>query len=154
AYNSIGLLQQESLPYFSAGSASTTATTSPALNTTYAYDALQRAKTIANAVGTTTKAYVNWKTTITDANGKTKDLKNDAYGNLIEVDEHNASATYTTAYTYNGLSALTNITDALGNVRNFTYDGLGRPLTGQDLHAPSDPTYATWNYTYDDGGNL
>src|SRR5207249_639574 len=117
-----GLLQQESLPYFSAGSASTTATTAPALYTTYAYDALQRAKTIANAVGTTTKAYVNWKTTITDPNGKTKDLLNDAYGNLTEVDEHNNNATYTTAYVYNGLGALTKITDALSNIRNFTYD--------------------------------
>ena len=134
AYNNIGLLQQGSLPYFSASSANTTATSNAALFTTYAYAALQRTVTTANAVGTTTQTYVNWKTTITDANGKKKDLFNDAYGNLIEVNEHNASSTYVTAYTYNGLNALTNLIDALGNVRNFTYDGLG---TGHQHHRPS-----------------
>jgi RHS repeat-associated protein len=154
AYNNIGLLQQESLPYFSSSSANTTATTVAALFTTYTYDALQRTVTTANAVGTTTRAYVNWKTTVTDANGKTKDLINDAYGNLTEVDEHNATSTYVTTYAYNGLNALTNLTDALGNVRNFTYDGLARRLTAQDLHASSDATFGTWTYTYDDSGNL
>ncbi len=154
AYNSIGLLQQESLPYFSASSANTTATSTAALYTTYTYDALQRPLTSANVLGTTTKAYINWKTTVTDANGKEKAFTNDAYGNLIRVDEQNASATYTTTYTYNGLNGLTNITDASGNVRNFTYDGLGRRLTAQDLHASADATYGTWTYTYDDAGSL
>jgi RHS repeat-associated protein len=88
SYNNVGLVGQESLPYFSSGASSTTATTAPALFTTYVYDALQRVKTGANAVGTTTKAYVNWKIIITDPNGNKKDLKYDAYGNLIEVDEH------------------------------------------------------------------
>ena len=91
SYNNIGLVQQESLPYFSSGASSTTATTIPALFTTYAYDALQRVKTGANAVGTTTKAYINWKIIITDPNGKKKDLKYDAYGNLIEVTEHHTA---------------------------------------------------------------
>src|SRR5262249_9184307 len=62
--------------------------------------------------------------------------------------------TFVTKYTYNGLNALTKITDASGNVRNFTYDGLGRRLTAEDLHAPSDATFGTWTYTYDDAGNL
>jgi YD repeat-containing protein len=92
--------------------------------------------------------------TTTDPRGKTKDAHSDAYGNLIEVDEHNNSSTYTTTYTFNGLKALTNITDALGNVRNFTYDGLGRRLTAQDLHATADMTYGSSTFAYDDAGNL
>jgi RHS repeat-associated protein len=60
---------------------------------------------------------------------------------------------YTTQYEYDGNNNLTKITDALGNVRNFTYDGLGRRLTAQDLHASADTSYGTWTYTYDDAGN-
>jgi YD repeat-containing protein len=103
AYNNIGLLQQESLPYFSLGASSTTATSTSALSISYAYDAMQRIASIANAVGTTTKAYFNWKILVTDANGKMKEFKYDAYGNLIEVDEDpaaiGAGATGTMGYT-------------------------------------------------------
>jgi hypothetical protein len=101
AYNDIGLLQKESLPYFSTGSASTTPATTPALYTSYTYDALQRVTDIANVLGTTTKAYVTWKTTVTDPNGKKKDLKYDAYGNLAEVDEY-----YTSTSSGGGMMAL------------------------------------------------
>jgi RHS repeat-associated protein len=62
--------------------------------------------------------------------------------------------TYSTLYIYNGLSNLTQLTDAAGNVRNFTYDGLGRRLTAEDLHASGDSTYGSYSYTYDDSGNL
>ncbi len=153
AYNNLGLLQKETLPYFSSGSGTTTATSTTALYINYAYDPLQRIVTTSNTLGTTTNAYLNWKTTITDPNGKTKDLLSDAYGNLIEVDEHNASSTYVTTYTYNRLGNVLSITDALSNVRNFTYDGLGRRLTAQDLHASGDGTYGSYSYTYDDSGN-
>src|SRR6185295_3218886 len=78
----------------------------------------------------------------------------DAYGNLIEVTEHNQGATSITSYTYDYLGNLLGATDASGNVRNFTYDGLGRRLTAQDLHGPNDATFGTWTYSYDDAGNL
>ena len=78
----------------------------------------------------------------------------DAFNDLVEVDEENKTATSTTLYTYDSLGNLTNITDASGNVRNFTYDGLSRELTAQDLHAATDTTFGIWNYSYDDQGNL
>ena len=153
-YNNLGLVQKESLPYFGSGSSKTSATTTPALFANYTYDPLGRTLTTGNAVGTTTNSYGNWVVTTTDPRGKTKDAYRDAYSNLIQVNEHNGSSTYSTYYTYDGLKDLTNITDALGNVRNFTYDGLGRRLTAQDLHAVGDSTYGTWNYTFDAAGNL
>jgi len=154
AYNNIGLLQKESLPYFSVDTASTTATSTAALFINYSYDALHRVATTTNAVGTTTNAYLDWKLTVTDPRGKTKSLYNDAFAQLIKVEENNSTGTYTTLYEYNGNGNLTKITDALSNIRNFTYDGLGRRLTAQDLHASSDGTYGSYAYTYDDANNL
>ncbi len=153
-YNNRGLLNKESLPYFSSGSARTASTAVTGLYSVYAYDPLERITSTANAVGTITNAYDDWKVTTTDAKGNQKDLYKDAYGNLIKVGEHNGANIYTTIYTYDGAGNLTKITDALGNVRNFTYDGLGRRLTAQDLHASADTTFGTWTYTYDASGNL
>lgn len=152
-YNNRGLLQKDSLPYFSLGTATTTATTTTALFTTYTYDALGRINGVKNAVGSTTYAYDDWKTTVTDVASNTKDLTRNIYGRLSQVDEYN-SATYTTAYEYNYLGNLTKITDAAANIRNFTYDGLGRRLTAEDLHDTGDVTYGSWSYTYDDAGNI
>jgi len=153
-YDTRGLLQKESLPYFSTGSAKTAATSTTALYTTYAYDPMSRVTTATDANGTTTNTYNDRKLTVTDSNGKTKDLIKDAYGNLIEVDEHNGANTYVTTYAYDYLGDLTKITDALGNVRNFTYDALARRLTAEDLHAVGDATFGAWSYVYDDAGNL
>ncbi len=105
-------------------------------------------------VGTTTTAYDDWKTTITDPTSKVKDIYKDAYNNLIQVGEHKGSTIYTTTYEYNGLSKLTKLTDAEGNIRNFTYNGIGNVLTAQDLHTPSDTTFGTWTFSYDASSNL
>lgn len=148
-----GLLLKESLPYFSSGTSKTTATTDTDLYTSYTYDALNRIKTAVTAVGTTTTDYNDWKTTITDPESKIKDIYKDAYDNLIQVNEHNDSSTLTTSYEYNVLHRLTKIIDAAGNVRNFTYDGIGNLLTAQDLHASSDTTFGNWSYAYDYAGN-
>ena len=153
-YNPLGLVAEESLPYFASSSARTAAITIPSLFTVYTYDPLQRTLTTANAVGTTTDSYANWETKTIDPNGNEKDTFDDAYGNLVQVNEHNGTSTYSTYYAYDGLQDLTKITDAEGNVRNFTYDGLQRRLTAQDLHATTSSTYGTWNYTYDNAGNL
>ncbi|MFA5188562.1 MAG: FG-GAP-like repeat-containing protein [Patescibacteria group bacterium] len=153
-YNDLGLIEKESLPYFSSGSSRTTATTDTSLYTNYTYDPLQRVLTAINAVGTTSNTYDDWKLTITDAESNVKDLYKDAYDNLIQVDEHNDSNTYSTYYEWNGLSNLTKITDSQDNVRNFTYDGLGRRLTAEDLHDTSDSYFGAWTYSYDDSGNL
>lgn len=156
-YNKLGLVQSETLAYFSAGSGYTPPTTNTKLYTNYTYDALKRVETIANAVGTTFNNYFNWKVSTTDAKGNTKDYYHDAFGRLIQVTEkitNQTSANYHTYYTYDGNNNLTKITDALGNVRNFGYDGLGRRISADDLHVEGDATFGVWNYTYDNNGNL
>ena len=153
-YDTAGQLASQSLPYFSSGTAKTTATSIASLYTRYMYDPLGRTAAIANAVGTTTNAHVRWTTTTTDPNKDIKDDILDAYGNLEQVVEHAGATNATTTYTYDAANNLTNITDALGNVRNFTYDGLGDKLTAQDLHASGDSTFGAWSYSYDPASNL
>ena len=152
-YNNLGLLGQESLPYFDNGLSKTSPTANSNLYTVYAYDPTQRVKSVTNAVGSTTYAYNQWTTTITDANGHPKDLAYDAYGNLVAVTEHNGVSTSTTQYVYDGNKNLIQLTDAAGNVRNFTYDGLSRELSSQDLHIATDTSFGTWTYSYDLAGN-
>jgi RHS repeat-associated protein len=153
-YNNTGLLQRESLPYFSSGTSRTTATATSSLYTRYTYDPLGRATSTANAVGTTTQAYDDWVTTITDPNGGVKKLTNDAYGRLATVVENDGTAIGTTTYAWYANDTLATTTDADGNVRNFTYDGRGLRLTAQDLHDTGDATFGTWTYSYDNAGNL
>src|SRR5262249_52860830 len=133
-YDNSGFVYKQSLPYTGTGSSKTSPTTTSALFTTLAYDPMQRIASSVDAVGTTSYAYDDWKTTVTDPRSKTKTYYKDAYQNLAQVDETNSSSTYSTYYAYDGNDKLASITDALGNVRNFTYDGLGRRLTAEDLH--------------------
>ena len=154
SYGSNGLLKRESLPYFGNGTASSTATTTNNLHSTYSYDPLKRLKSIATAVGTTTNSYDQWNETVTDANGNTKIFGYDAYGRLTKVTEQNDSNDYETNYTWNHNDKLTNVTDALGNVRNIGYDGIGRRLTLEDLHDSVDTGFGVWYFEYDATGNL
>ncbi|MBX4200816.1 hypothetical protein KW786_01675, partial [Candidatus Parcubacteria bacterium] len=154
SYNNVGHMARESLPYFSSGPARTPATQDPTLYTNYIYDAVGRVINSQNAVGRTINAYDDWKLTTTDANSKTKDIYQDVYGNIVQVDEHNAGNIYSTFYQYDYLGNVIKITDVLQNIRNFTYDNLGRRLTAQDLHAPADTTFGTWSYVYDYAGNV
>ncbi|ANV99357.1 hypothetical protein LMTR13_03350 [Bradyrhizobium icense] len=152
-YDVMGRLASTSLPYFSSGSASTSPSTNSALYTNYTYDPLQRVTRISNAVGDTTNTYYQWKTSTVDPNSHLKDLIVDAFGNLVTVVEYNSSAASTT-YAYDSLNNLATTTDASGNVRGFVYDGLGRRVSAQDLHATSDSTFGIWSYSYDHQGNL
>jgi RHS repeat-associated protein len=153
-YGMAGELVRESLPYFSTGASSTVATSSAYLYTTYTYDPLGRIASAVTNIGTSTNSYGGWSTLTTDPNGNRKQFINDAYGNLSQVLENVDNATNTTRYSWDIAKNLTNITDALGNVRNFTYDGHGNLLTTEDLHAPSDTTFGTSTFTYDAQNNL
>ncbi len=154
AYTDGDLPLKESLPYASSGSARTAPATTASLYAIYAYDALKRPLSATNAVGATLTAYNGWKTLVTDADGKKKELWRDAYGNLVKVREENDKIYYTTTYQYNGLKKLVKLTDALGNIRNFVYDGLGRATLSEDLHAPADTEFGVWSYEYDSAGNM
>ena len=153
-YDGRGDVIKDSLPYLQSGSARSAVTTTASLLIKYGFDALRRATSTINVKGTESYTYDQWEQVITDRNGNTKDLTSDAFGNLVQVDEHNASSTYITVYTYDALNNLTSITDALDNERNFTYDGLSRLLTSQDLHAPADGSYGTRSFEYDLAGNI
>ncbi|MFA6306294.1 MAG: FG-GAP-like repeat-containing protein [Patescibacteria group bacterium] len=153
-YNDAGLLEIETLPYFSTGTSTSGVTSNSALYMANYYDPLGRVATSSNVISTTTYAYDQWRVTITDALNNTKDLYKDAYDNLIQVDEHSGTSTYSTLYEYNLLGNLTKITDALSNERNFTYDNLGRLLNSEDLHAPGDSYFSSVTMAYDDSGNL
>ncbi len=151
-YNNTGVLQKESLPYFSTGTSKASATSTDVLYSRYTYDALKRPLTIANAVGTTTNLYGAWIATSTDALGNSRGLAYDAFGRLVQVTLPDTGNV--TAYTYDTVGNLSSITDANANVRNFTYNALSQRLTAEDLHAGGDGTYGTWSYVYDASGNL
>ena len=153
-YNAVGLLGSTSLPYFSSGSGFTTPTSISALYTTYTYDPLKRVLITSNAVGSTKNAYAKWTTTTTDPNGNVKDYALDAFGNLASVVEHIGGSLATTTYAYDAANNLATTTDSQGNVRAFIYDGLGRRLTAQDLHAATHTPFGIWSYSYDDAGNM
>lgn len=153
-YGRDDLVAWQSLPYFSTGTARTSPTATANLKATYQYDSLGRVTALHTAVGTTSTAYDNWGRTVTDVNGNSKKFVSDAFGNLTHVVEYLDAAPATTTYAFNANNLLTAITDAAGNVRNFTYDNLGRRLTAEDLHASGDGTYGSYSYSYDAVGNL
>jgi YD repeat-containing protein len=153
-YNGVGLLASSSLPYSSSASAYTSPTNTSNLYTNYLYDPLQRPVVISNIVGTTTNTYSKWTTTTTDPNSHIKDYILDAFGNLASVVEHLDTSNSTTTYIYDALNNLATTSDGLGNVRAFSYDGLSRRLSSQDLHAVAHASYGTSSYAYDDQGNL
>ncbi|MBI2463638.1 hypothetical protein HYV57_01645 [Candidatus Peregrinibacteria bacterium] len=159
-YDEKGLLKEESVPYFDSGNSYKTPTWTTA-KTAYVYDAFSRpltvsfVKTNGTTYATTSYDYSTpWQTIITDPEGKIKRLRTDANQRLIEVDEVFNGITSTTRYKYHTLGFLTQITDALGNVRNFDYDSLGRTLSMQDMHAASDGDFGTWFFSYDSNGNV
>lgn len=154
AYDRVGNVSTTSLPYFSNGASSTNMTNSRTLLIDNRYDPLGRKSISANAVGTSTYAYDQWAVGITDPEGNLKTLTSDAFNNLVTVTERNGNIVGTTTYTYNAKNDLTNITDAASNVRAFTYDGLGRRLKAEDLHASSDTAYGSSTYAYDSSSNL
>lgn len=154
-YDELGRVAKTSLPYFGLGAARSLPTGNTSLYTSTTYDGLDRPHIITNSNGVTTTVYTRpWQESVTDANGHTKIYDRDAFGRLVTVGEVNDGATYITTYNYNPIGNLIKITDAEGNVRNFTYDGLGRRLMAEDLHAPSDTTFGWYEFTYDDGGNV
>ncbi len=152
-YNNLGQIYKTSLPYASTGLSKTSATTDANILVTFSYDAIGRQVSQTDILGSTITSYDDWKTIITDARGKSKNLYKDAYNRLIKVDELNNSAVSITSYDYDSSGNLVKITDALGNIRNFVYDGAGRRTYVEDLHAVADTSFGVYYYTYDDNGN-
>lgn len=153
-YDARGLKLEESLPYFSNNSSRTSSATDQDLYTSYEYDPLDRVTSIKTSLGTILHEYDDIKDTVTDANENEKIFHKDYFERLSQVDEKIGTSTYSTLYGYDGIGNLIRITDAKGNIRNFTYDGLSRRLTAEDLHTVLDSTFGTWSYSYDEAGNV
>ena len=152
-YDSQGRVERQSLPYITTSLDYTVANQSQPAKI-YTYDALSRVLTETTPVGTTSYDYDGFTTTITDANNHVKELTKDAYGNLVQVKEHNGASVYTTDYEYTLTNKLKKITDSAGNIRNFDYDALDN-LNWQDMvHKPSVTTPAKIQYSYDKNGNV
>ena len=148
-YDNQGRIQKQSLPYFT--STSTPSTGSGQAGTSFAYDVMDREIARSTSVGTTVTSYNLWTQTVTDPKGNAKTLELDARGNLVKVVEMGGGVT---TYGYNLNQNLIKQTDANGNIRNFTFDLLGRQTLAEDFHAPSDTTFGTRTATYDNNGNV
>lgn len=120
----------------------------------YRYDALGRIVSQRDARGTTTKSYIPRSETITDALGIATRNTRDAYDNIITVEEDATNTDITTRYSYDALKRPIWLQDALANIRNWTYDGLGRLHTATDTHSTWDSTYGVRWYQYDPLGRL
>ncbi len=154
SFDQRGLVDVDTLPYFASTTDYSSVVPAEHLKVRYSYDPLGRTLSVVNSVGTTTISYDDWQKTVVDPEGKEKDFYYDSRGNLVQVDEHNSGETYSTGYGYDLAGNLIVIEDALDNVRNFTYDGLGRLLKSEDLHDPADSYFASTTFAYDDSGNL
>ena len=146
-YDELGNVSEQSLPYETSSSAF--GRDDSQYSVTSSYDALNRPLTVTSPTGTTTYDYSQWENTVTDANENSKIYNYDAAGHLLEVEEQNDGDTYSTTYTYDPLGQLITLTDAQGNLRNFTYNSLGLKIGQEDLHTPSETSFGVWRYTYD-----
>jgi len=149
ALNARGLTSKSYLPYIAPFSAGYISEDPAKLHSQATYDALGRVLTTTAPDGTVSqKSYSGWNETVTDANGHTKDYIKNAYGQILEVREHNEGSTYVTKYAYDTLGNLSSIKNSLNQDTLLTYDTLGRK-TGIN-----DPQMGIWSYQYDTNGNL
>jgi len=124
--------------------------------TVYTYDGLGRVTSKAVFGTTATYTYGARSLTVQD-NSSTQHKKAyfyNAQGNIAQVKEYNGASIYTTSYAYTPTNKLSRITDANGNIRNFSYLSNGLLSYQEDPHSTVDTTFTTYSYTYDSLGNL
>ncbi|HEX04304.1 MAG TPA: hypothetical protein ENH10_03990 [Bacteroidetes bacterium] len=147
-YDSMSRIDKTSVPYYSSiiGSYSQPA---GSYSMEMEYDPAGRLVEVTNPDGTTkTMAYDHWNITYTDETGSQIARHLNAYGEIVQVDEHNNGEVYNTSYNYSARGELTRIQDNASNVFLFYYDTLGRKTS------MIDPDMGIWNYSYDSNGNL
>jgi RHS repeat-associated protein len=149
AFNSLGQATTSYMPMVRSASSSYASFTSTQPHAVTAYDGLGRVVRVVNPDNTiSTRAYSGWTETDTDAKGHSKTYVKNAYGQIVEVDEHDGADTYVTTYEYDLLGNLTNIVNSLGQETIITFDTLSRKTQMVD------PQMGTWQYQYDPNGNL
>jgi len=121
-------------------------------HTSYVYDGLGRVTAQTNADGTTINYdhSTAWQKLVTNERGYKKRYYYDAFAQLVEVEELDASHQVyaTTAYSYDVLGNLIQVVDNSNNTATMTYDWLSRKT------AMTDPDMGSWSYGYDDNSNL
>jgi RHS repeat-associated protein len=147
-YDNMARIKKISLPYLTTNSSNSNPTTDTALLAVHTIDPLDRVINTHDIRGNTVTDYLALVKTVTDASGNGKRYTADAFGNLLKVEEFNGTSTYQTNYTYNASDLLIGLSDALGNIRSISYDGLGRRVELTDLRDASDGTYGVWNFAY------
>lgn len=115
----------------------------------YLYDPLGRVISERTSRGITKKVYLPWEESLIDALGYITKNTYNAKGNLIRVTENDGQKDIITNYAYDGLSRPVSLIDALGNIRTWKYDGLGRLSEANDLHSQTDDLYWVRKYRYD-----
>ncbi|MGC4070806.1 MAG: toxin TcdB middle/N-terminal domain-containing protein [Polyangiaceae bacterium] len=129
------------------------------LGTTSVRDALERVISVRHPDGAEARTEYSplqrtvWDENDTDPNSPYTDTPikydTDGLGRLISVVEREASRALTTAqYTYTAAGELETMTDALGRVRRYEYDGRSRRTRIED------PNAGVWTLTYTDGNDL
>lgn len=154
-YDANSNVTSTSLPYTTSGYGYTTDTPTNG-KTVYTYDGLGRVTSKAVFGTTATYSYGARSLTVQD-NASTQHKKAyfyNAQGSLAQVKEYNGASVYTTSYTYTPTNKLSRITDASGNIRNFSYLSNGLLSYQEDPHSTTDTTFTTYSYTYDSLGNL
>ncbi len=72
---------------------------------------------------------LQFRTTVTDANGKQKESYRDVRQLITSVKEYNKGAAIWTSYKYDPLKQIVEVADAKGNLTKAEYDGLGRRVS-------------------------
>jgi RHS repeat-associated protein len=121
--------------------------------TTTQYDSLSRVIKMIPPDGTSTSdnvttSYAGNCTTVTDQAGKARKSCSDGLGRLTQVFEDPTSLNYLTAYSYDVLGSLKNVSQAGSRTRTFIYNSLSQLLTA------ANPESGTTTYTYDNNGNV
>lgn len=158
SYDALGRVKCKSLPYV-VGNGNVA-------QTCFAYDALDRVKTITNPDGSnTTTQYKGQYALTTDASQKKRISENDALGNLVSICEVTTQADvagnapaqcpgpfsltgFLTRYTYDSAGNLTDVSQGNLQTRHFVYDSLSR------LTQATNPESGTITYQYTNGGAL
>jgi YD repeat-containing protein len=118
------------------------------------YDTRGRMTSETDVNGMTSFVYEPRSTRSIDRGGATRTAHITARGTLAAITESMGSGSRSTSYSYTPLGQISRLTDALGNIRDYTYDGLQRVTRLEDLHTLSDTSPLSIRFAYDDASRM
>lgn len=101
-----------------------------------------------HGIAVTRYDYAGAATTVTDPDGSSRTTIRDHLNRTVRLIEHGDWGDLTTAFDYDAAGDLVRIVHPAGVETRFVRDGLG------NIRAMSDPDMGTWEYAYDENGNL